>query len=195
LKKHPSKYILKRYTRGARSIVEWDRNDMVKGSRDGSNEQVRFVKLIPVVMGIARAGSRSEYAYEKALERSKSLRNLIEIIPANVTVATDTCEPDSSVGQEDVNMDMTVGNTVVFVAPPISGTKGHGCSKRKVHNEGPAITQYTSTYKCKVTTSVQCVIGSRKCGICDLKGHYATTCPLNLARSRAAEKRGSASVG
>jgi hypothetical protein len=87
---------------------------MVKGSRDGSNEQVRFVKLIPVVMGIARAGSRSEYAYEKALERSKSLRNLIETIPANVTVATDTCEPDSSVGREDVNMDMTVGNTVVF---------------------------------------------------------------------------------
>jgi hypothetical protein len=25
----------------------------------------------------------------------------------------------------------------------------------------------------------QCVIGSRKCGICDLKGHYSTTCPLN----------------
>jgi hypothetical protein len=191
----PSKYILKRYTRGERSVVEWDRNDMVKGSRHGSNEHLRFAKLIPVVMGIARAGSRSEYVYEEALERSKSLRNLIETIPANVTIGTDTCEPDSSVGQEDGNTDMTVGNTVVFVAPPILETKGRGCSKRKVHNEGLAVTQCTSTYKRKVTASGQCVIGSWKCGICDLKGHYATTCPLNPASGHAAEKRGSASGG
>jgi hypothetical protein len=138
IEKIPSKYILKCYTRGARSVVEWDRNDMVKGGRDGSNEQMRFIKRILVVMGIARAGSRSEYAYEEALERC--LRNLIETIPANVIVATDTCEPDSSVGREDGNTDMTIGNTVVFVAPPISGTKGRGCSKQKVHNEGPAVT-------------------------------------------------------
>jgi hypothetical protein len=46
-----------------------------------------------------------------------------------------------------------------------------------------------------VIESGQCVIGSQKCGICDLKGHYSTTCPLNLARSCAAEKRGSTSGG
>jgi hypothetical protein len=46
-----------------------------------------------------------------------------------------------------------------------------------------------------VTASGQCVIASQKCGICDLKGHYATTCPLNPARSHAAKKRGSASGG
>jgi hypothetical protein len=129
IEKNPSKYILKRYTRGARSVVEWDRNDMVKGGRDGSNEQMRFIKRILVVMGIARAGSRSEYAYEEALERC--LRNLIETIPANVIVATDTCEPDSSVGREDGNTDMTIGNTVVFVAPPISGTKGVDAANRR----------------------------------------------------------------
>jgi hypothetical protein len=96
------------------------------------------------------------------------------------------------VGGEEANTDMTVDNTIVFVAPPISQTKGRGSSKWKVHNEGPTLTQCTSTYKRKVTSG-QCVIGSRKCGICDLKGHYSTTCPLNLARSRAVEKRGSTS--
>jgi hypothetical protein len=195
LKKIPSKYILKRYTRGARSVVEWDRNDMVKGGHDGSNEHMRFAKLVPVVMGIARAGSKSEYEYEEALERSKTLRNLIETIPANVTTTTDNCEPDSSVGGEEANTDMTIGNTIVFVAPPISQTKGCGSSKRKVHNEGAALTQCTSTYKCKVIGSGQCVIGSQKCGICDLKDHYSTTCLLNPARTHAAETRGSTSGG
>jgi hypothetical protein len=69
LKKIPSKYILKCYTRGVRFVVEWDRNDVVKGGRDGSNEQMRFAKLVRVVMGIARVGGKSEYAYEEALER------------------------------------------------------------------------------------------------------------------------------
>jgi hypothetical protein len=62
-------------------------------------------------------------------------------------------------------------------------------------NERPAVTHSTITYKRKVIASGQCVIGSRKCGICDLKDHYSTTCPLNPDRSRAAEKRGSASGG
>jgi hypothetical protein len=163
---------------------------VVKGGRNGSNEQMRFAKLVPVVMGIARAGSKSKYAYEEALKRSKTLRNLIETIPANVATTT-----NSSVGQEEANTDMTVVNTIIFVAPPISQTKGRGSSKWKVHNEGSALTQCTSTYKHKVTESGQCVIGSKKCGICDLKGHYSTACLLNLARSHAAEKRGSTSGG
>jgi hypothetical protein len=62
IKKIPSKYILKRYTRNARSYVVWDRNDMVKGGQGGNQEQMRFAKLVPVVMGIVRAGSKSDYA-------------------------------------------------------------------------------------------------------------------------------------
>jgi hypothetical protein len=63
------------------------------------------------------------------------------------------------VGGEEANTDMTVDNTIVFVAPPISQTNGRGSSKWKVHNEGPTLTQCTSTYKRKVTSG-QCVIGS-----------------------------------
>jgi hypothetical protein len=61
VEKIPSKYILKCYTRGVRFVVEWDRNDVVKGGHDESNEEMRFAKLVPVVMSIARVGSKSEY--------------------------------------------------------------------------------------------------------------------------------------
>jgi hypothetical protein len=61
IKKILSKYILKRYSRDARSIVSWDRNNMVRGGRDGRKEEIRFAKLVPLVMGIARAGSKSDY--------------------------------------------------------------------------------------------------------------------------------------
>jgi hypothetical protein len=77
-----------------------------------------------------------------------------------VTTATGNCEPDSSVAGEEANTDVTDGNTIVFVAPPISQTKGRGSSKCKVHNEGAPLTQCTSTYKHKVRASGQCLIGS-----------------------------------
>jgi hypothetical protein len=70
IKKILSKYILKRYTRDARSYVEWDRNGMVQGGSNGNQEQLCFLKLIPVVMGVARAGSKSAYAYEETLKRA-----------------------------------------------------------------------------------------------------------------------------
>jgi hypothetical protein len=48
--------------------VEWDKNDVVRGGSNGNQEQLRFVKLIPVVMGITRVGSKSPYAYEETLK-------------------------------------------------------------------------------------------------------------------------------
>jgi hypothetical protein len=39
IKKIPSKYILKCYSRDASSIVGWDKNDMVRGGQDGSEEE------------------------------------------------------------------------------------------------------------------------------------------------------------
>jgi hypothetical protein len=73
-RKIPSAYKLKRYTRDARSFVEWDRNDRSKGRQDGNREHMRVTKHVPVVMGIARAGTKSDYASD-----------LIDSIPANVT--------------------------------------------------------------------------------------------------------------
>jgi hypothetical protein len=116
VRKIPNKYTLKRYSRDARSFVEWDRNDIVKGGRDGNEEQMRFDKLIPIVMGIARAGSRSDYAYNETVKRATKLRCLIETIPANVTTESDVV---------DENNDAT-GSREMAVASPLSQTKGRG---------------------------------------------------------------------
>lgn len=42
---------------------------MVKSGQDGDNGQMRLSKLVPVVMGIARAGNKSNYVYEETFER------------------------------------------------------------------------------------------------------------------------------
>jgi hypothetical protein len=66
IRKIPNGYILKQYTYDARSFVEWDQNDMLKDRQDGNREDMRFAKLVPVVMGIARAGTKSDYVCEEA---------------------------------------------------------------------------------------------------------------------------------
>jgi hypothetical protein len=87
IKKIPRKYILKRYSRDARSIVGWDMNGIVRGGRDGSEEETRFAKLVPLMMGLARAGSKSEYRCDETWTRGTSLKELIETIPTNVARA------------------------------------------------------------------------------------------------------------
>jgi hypothetical protein len=113
IKKIPNVYILKRYTRDARSFVEWDRNDVVKGGQDGNREEMQFAKLVPVAMGITRAGTKSDYACEEAYERATALRALIETIPANVT--TTAAAPDEGT---DVNGECD--HTLAIIAPPVS---------------------------------------------------------------------------
>jgi hypothetical protein len=46
IKKIPNAYILKRYTRGARSFIEWDPNDMPKDGQDKNRADMRFAKLV-----------------------------------------------------------------------------------------------------------------------------------------------------
>jgi hypothetical protein len=57
-------------------------------------------------------------------------------------------------------------------------------------NEVTGSGQCTRTYKRKQTVDGQEVIGSRSYGGCGLKGHYMTTCRMNLNRSSTVEKRG-----
>jgi hypothetical protein len=84
--------ILKWYTRDARSLVEWNWNDVVNGGRDRNKEEMQFAKLVPVAMGIARVGTKSDYASEEAYERATTLRALIETIPTNMTRAAPQCD-------------------------------------------------------------------------------------------------------
>jgi hypothetical protein len=182
VRKIPSAYILKRYTHDARSFIEWDRNDMPKGGQDGNREDMRFAKLVAVVMGIARVGTKSDYVCEEAYEKSAALRDLIESILVNVTRSVPTDN-----GGHDVNLDSTL--TVAIAAPPLSQTKGCGRGRRNIESEIGGNMIRTSMYKRKLTVDGQEVICSRSCGVCGLKGHYLTTCPRNPNRRWAVEKK------
>ncbi|CAO2189260.1 unnamed protein product [Urochloa humidicola] len=59
----PEKYILKMYTRDAATNVHWDRHDTVRIGKEASKENARLSKLIPKLMSLGRAGSRSDEAY------------------------------------------------------------------------------------------------------------------------------------
>jgi hypothetical protein len=183
VRKIPSAYILKRYTHDARSFVEWDRNDMPKDGQDGNREDMRFAKLVPVVMGIARVGTKSDYACDEAYEKSTALRDHIDSIPVNVTqlVPTDNAVPD-------VNLDRTL--MVAIAAPPLSQTKGRGHGRRNSDSDVGGSTIRTSTYKRKLTVNGQEVNGSQSCKVYGFKCHYLTTCPRNPNRSRAVDKKG-----
>jgi hypothetical protein len=139
-------------------------------------------------MGIAVAGTKSDYACDEAFEKSTAVRALIESIPANVTrsVLTDN-------GVPDVNVD---GNLMVAIAvPPLSQTKGCGRGKRNHESEVGGSVIRTSTYKRKCTVNGQELMGSRSCRVCGLKGHYLTTCPRNPNRSCTIEKNGTSRGG
>jgi hypothetical protein len=86
---------------------------MVKGGRDDNQDQMRFAKLIHVVMGIARTGSRSDYAYQLALEKSNELKNLLETVPINATTMS-----SGGVGSEDVVAQHE--EALAIVASPVS---------------------------------------------------------------------------
>jgi hypothetical protein len=75
VKKIPEKYILRRYTRDARQEVPWDRHDGVRIGPTASREQTRMSSLLPKLMKLGRAGSRSDRASEE------TNRHLDRIIP------------------------------------------------------------------------------------------------------------------
>jgi hypothetical protein len=188
IRKIPNGYILKRYTCDARSFVEWDQNDMPKGGQDGNREDMRFIKLILVVMSIARDGTKYDYACEEAYKKAMDLRALIKSIPVNVTRSV----PRDN-GGADVNVD---GNlTVAIAAPPLSQTKGCGRGRSNIVSEVGDSAIHTSTYKQKRTIEGQEVIGSHSYRVCGLKGHYLMTCPRNPNRSHAMEKKGTSRGG
>jgi hypothetical protein len=149
---------------------------------------MRIAKLVPAVMGIVRAGMKSDYACGEPYEKSTALRALIESILVNVTRSVPTDN-----GVPDVNVDDNL--MVAIVVPPLSQTKGRGHGKSNLETEVGGCTIRTSMYKCKHTVDGQEVIGSRSYGVCFLKGHYLTTCPRNPNRSRAIEKKGTSQGG
>ena len=77
----PERYILKRYTRDAKEEVTWDRHDGVRIGAQASKEQCRMSKLLPKLMRLGRAGSKSDHAFEEANRQLDKITPGIELFP------------------------------------------------------------------------------------------------------------------
>jgi hypothetical protein len=72
----PEKYILERYTRNARSVVPWD----VSVGGQNETEQSRLSKLLPKLMRLGRAGSKSDRAYTETIRHIDMITPRIELL-------------------------------------------------------------------------------------------------------------------
>ena len=75
----PEKYILKRYTRNARAVVLWDRHDVPVGGHTDT-EQSRLSKVLPKLMRLGRAGSKSDRAYTEGVRHIDMITPEIELL-------------------------------------------------------------------------------------------------------------------
>jgi hypothetical protein len=89
----PEKYILKRYTRNARSMVPWDRHDVSVGGQN-EIEQSRLLKLLPKLMRLGRARSKSDRAY------TETIRHIDMITPRIELLRTSEIGPDEATNTE-----------------------------------------------------------------------------------------------
>ena len=155
----PERYILKRYTRDAKEEVTWDRHDGVRIGAQANKEQCRMSKLLPKLMRLGRAGSKSDHAFEEANRQLDKITPGIELFPRSTDdessgpapIRADTNSPPSST---------LLHAGVLLIEPPVSCTKGRGPGKQKKNDvQAPINGTPLSTY-----TRVN--YGDRQCSSC-----------------------------
>uniref|UniRef100_K3Y121 Protein FAR1-RELATED SEQUENCE n=1 Tax=Setaria italica TaxID=4555 RepID=K3Y121_SETIT len=68
-----SEYIMKRYTRGARTMVTWDRHDIVTSGPVCKSDQYKTKKLVEIAMAAVRACCKTSLGFEKGCEQLSAL--------------------------------------------------------------------------------------------------------------------------
>ncbi|CAL4905934.1 unnamed protein product [Urochloa decumbens] len=178
----PERYILKRYTRDARQEVEWDRHDGVRIGGHASKEQSRLSKLLPKLMKLGRAGSRSDRACEETNRLLDKITPGVEMFPRSTD--DEPSEPGQSSSGSKVTGTTVLSDGMLLLEPSVSRTKGRSPGKQTKNDvehelDGNPLSTYTKEN-----------YGDRECHCCGVRGtHYSTTCPLNPDRSKAAEAR------
>ncbi|CAL5049424.1 unnamed protein product [Urochloa decumbens] len=211
------KYILKRYSRDAVSEVPWDRHDNVRIGQRAGKEQTRLSKLLPKLMKLGRAGSRSDRAYDETCRLVDQITPGIEMFPrerdddsaaadpsASTVMASEPSElgpckqkqPAAENTADVTNSDSPPSSDptstllhegIVLHEPPLSRTKGRKRATTGQKTKDVAAPQQEGN---PCSTYDKENYGNRQCRICLVRGtHYSTTCPLNPKRSRAAEER------
>ena len=94
----PEKYIFKRYTCDARSLVPWDRHDVVQVGPRGDTKQSRMSKLLPKLMRLGRVGSKTDRAYAETVRHLDRITPGIELLQA--IEVDSSMHPTNSTGAE-----------------------------------------------------------------------------------------------
>uniref|UniRef100_K3ZBY4 Protein FAR1-RELATED SEQUENCE n=1 Tax=Setaria italica TaxID=4555 RepID=K3ZBY4_SETIT len=171
-----SEYIMKRYTRGARTMVPWDRHDIVTSVLGCESDQYKIKKLVEIAMAAVRACRKTSLGFEKGCEQLSALVEWGESIAKGTGAShvgdhteeqSDVIphiigEPAASWAEQDAAVETAV--QISECAPREARTKGRKHGGRQVVNE------YASSSKAQ---------GQRTCGYCGSLGHYSTGCDLN----------------
>uniref|UniRef100_K3YXS2 Protein FAR1-RELATED SEQUENCE n=1 Tax=Setaria italica TaxID=4555 RepID=K3YXS2_SETIT len=171
-----SEYIMKRYTRGARTMVPWDRHDIVTSVPGCESDQYKTKKLVEIAMAAVRACRKTSLGFEKGCEQLSALVEWGESIAKGTgashvgdhteeqsdVIPHTIGEPAASLAEQDSAVDTAV--QISECAPREARTKGRKRGGRQVVNE------HASSSKAQ---------GQRTCGYCGSLGHYSTGCDLN----------------
>nr|XP_025883004.1 uncharacterized protein LOC112939687 [Oryza sativa Japonica Group] len=175
VEKIPHMYVLRRYTKQAKSDVNYDRRDRPMAGPDGVKESYRTKLLSYDAMQIVKLGRRSKVAFDRATAVLKGLRKQLEEIP-----------PDSDVG---VGNAVTSGKDAESVADTMRAGQSmsmseHDCERVSRRPPPRSMTkgrasEPTEKVKLGARGDKKC---TRGCGWCGLKvGHNSSTCPNNPA--------------
>ncbi|XP_072151368.1 protein FAR1-RELATED SEQUENCE 5-like [Setaria viridis] len=172
----PAEYIMKRYTRGARTMVPWDWHDIVTSVPDCESDQYKTKKLVQIAMATVRACRKTSLGFKKGCEQLSALIEWGESIAKGTgashvgdhteeqsdVIPHTIGEPTASLAEQDAAVDTAV--QISECAPREARTKGRKRGGRQVVNE------HASSNKAQ---------GQRTCGYCGSLGHYSTGCDLN----------------
>ncbi|RCV43108.1 hypothetical protein SETIT_9G268900v2 [Setaria italica] len=171
-----SDYIIKRYTRGARTMVTWDRHDIVTSIPGYESDQYKTKKLVEITMAAVRACRKTSLGFKKGCEYwfKKGCLHWLSGVNTGASHVGDHTEEQSDViphiigepaaswAEQDAAVESAV--QISECAPREARTKGRKRGRKQVVNE------HASSNKAQ---------GQQTCGYCGSLGHYSTGCDLN----------------
>jgi hypothetical protein len=191
----PSDYIMKRYTRDARTMVPWDRHDIVPTGLGCESDQYKTKKLVEVAMAAVRACRKTRLGFEQGCERLTALAEWGESVardiePVHMADCTNEENMTDETGEDGhanrVEQDVANEPGDEPCAPPVpNGIQISECAPKEARTKGrnrggkQVVNDEASTSKAE---------GKRRCGYCGSLGHYSTGCGLNP--ENAGKKRG-----
>ncbi|CAL4995202.1 unnamed protein product [Urochloa decumbens] len=182
----PSDYIMKRYTRGARSVVMWDRHDIVTTELGCESDQYKTRKLVQIAMAAVRACRKTSIGFGRGCEQLTALAEWAETIaadtgPSNVGDCASAQDMTCQTGSEDpgdnrIEQDVVNGSKDEPRAPPVTDeVQISGCAPKEARTKG----RKRGGKQVVDDPSGSKEQGKRTCGYCGMLGHYSTGCALN----------------